>query len=442
MTDISETELQQAVETETQKIGDWLFGHLNRRRASIFERRWWDDRILSWAMADESVKVQMFRFVDVLPMLHNHVQIAQHLREYFEDVRDRLPSAARLVLDFSGPNTVLGRALAMSARSNARRMASRFIAGNSAEEVLQSVTKLRKQGFAFTLDLLGEAVVSEPEAIAYKQSYLNLVNDLAPAVNGWSEDLTIDCDDHGPIPRLNVSVKLSALYSQFRPIDPVGTAEVVKKRLRQILNRARSNMAYVHIDMEQYDYKDLTIDIFKQVLMEDEYRDFADVGIVIQAYLPDAEKDLLDLRQFVAERGTPITIRLVKGAYWDYETVMADQKSWPVPVYTEKWQSDVNFERLSKFLMEHHQHLRPALASHNLRSLAHAVAWGRKLDVPKNAYEIQMLYGMGIDHAEMFRELGHRVRIYTPFGEHTDAILTEAGYAAGDIAALRDGGVI
>lgn len=416
-TEISESENLESVEARTQEIGDWLGTQLHRRRPSIFEKRWWDDRILSWAMADESVKVQMFRFVDVLPMLSQHEQVARHLQEYFEEVDEKLPGAARLVLDHAGPNTVLGRALAVNARANARRMANRFIAGSTSEEVLQSITKLRKQGFAFTLDLLGEAVVSEPEAIAYKQSYLDLINDLAPAVNGWSEDATLDCDDHGPIPRLNVSLKLSALYSQFRPIDSFGTAEAVKKRLRPILRRARRNSAYVHVDMEQYSYKDLTLEIFKQVLMEDEFRDFADVGIVIQAYLKDAERDLMSLREWVAERGTPITVRLVKGAYWDYETVIAEQRGWPVPVFTQKWQSDDCFERLSRFLVENHQSLRPAFASHNLRSLAHAIAWAETRGIPKSTYEIQMLYGMGGEHAELFRERGHRVRCYTPFGE-------------------------
>jgi len=411
------TELVESVEAKTQEIGDWLQTRLHRRQPSIFEKRWWDDRILSWAMADESVKVQMFRFVDVLPMLNHHEQVARHLQEYFEEVDEKLPSAARLVLDHAGPNTILGRALSVNARSNARRMANRFIAGSTSEEVLKSITRLRKQGFAFTLDLLGEAVVSEPEAIAYKQSYLDLINDLALSVNGWSEDATLDCDDRGPIPRMNVSLKLSALYSQFRPIDPVGTAEAVKKRLRPILRRARRNSAYVHIDMEQYEYKDLTLEIFKQVLMEDDFREFADVGIVIQAYLKDAERDLMALREWVAERGTPITVRLVKGAYWDYETVVAEQHGWPVPVFTEKWQSDDCFERLSRFLVENHEHLRPAFASHNLRSLAHAIAWAETKGLPKSAYEIQMLYGMGGEHAELFRERGHRVRGYTPFGE-------------------------
>ncbi|MGZ0168159.1 MAG: L-glutamate gamma-semialdehyde dehydrogenase [Planctomycetales bacterium] len=405
------------VETETHAIGDWLQQHNKRRKPSIFERRWWDDRILSWAMADESVKVQMFRFVDVLPMLKDHQAVSRHLQEYFEQVNDHLPGAVRMVAEHAGSNSVLGRALSMNARSNALRMAERFIAGNTTEEVLASVTKIRKQGFAFSLDLLGEAVVSEPEANRYRNSYSELLDNLANDVNGWSEDTQIDHDDRGPIPRLNVSVKLSALYSQFNPVDPVGTTEVVKKRLRTILRRARKNMAHVHVDMEQYAFKDLTLHIFKDILMEDEFRDFADVGIVIQAYLQDAESDLLKLRQWVAERGTPITVRLVKGAYWAYETVNAEQNGWPAPVFKEKRQSDENFERLSRFLLENYQALRPAFASHNLRSLSHAIAWGRKLNVPKSAYEIQMLYGMASDQAQLFRELGHRVRIYTPFGE-------------------------
>ena len=412
-----EAALVESVEAETGEVGRWLVSHMHRRKSSIFERRWWDDRILSWAMADESVKVQMFRFVDVLPMLGHHEQVARHLQEYFEEVDEHLPSAARLFVEHAGPNTVLGRALAVNARRNARRMAERFIAGHSSDEVLQSVTKLRKQGFAFTLDLLGESVVSEPEAIRYKNAYMDLLSELDKPVNGWSEEPLCDHDHRGPIPRLNVSLKLSALYSQFKPIDPLGTAEAVKKRLRQIFRRAQRSQAYVHIDMEQYAYKDLTLHIFQEILMEDEFRDWPDCGIVIQAYLPDAERDLLKLREWVAERGTPITVRLVKGAYWDYETVLAEQRGWPVPVYQQKWQSDESFERLSRFLLENYEELRPAFGSHNLRSHANAVAWGQKLGVPQRAYEIQMLYGMAEDHARLFHELGHRVRIYTPFGD-------------------------
>lgn len=405
------------VEAATQKIGRDIWDHLERRQPSIFERRWWDDRILSTAMADESVKVQMFRFVDVLPMLRTHEDISRHLHEYFEEVRKHLPWAVRLGLDLSQPNTILGRALALNARSNATRMAKRFIAGAEVDEVLQTVARIRKQGYAFTLDLLGEAVLSEAEADRYQQQYLDLIAGLAPTVNAWPQSMTLDTDHDGPIPRVNVSVKLSALYSQFNPADPEGTAKVVKSRLRPILQAAREHNAYIHVDMEQYAYKNLTLEIFKQVLMEKEFRDFPDAGIVIQTYLPDAEQDLMALRDWAKKRKTPITVRLVKGAYWDYETVVSRYNNWPVPVYQQKWQSDDNYEKQARFLMENHKLLKPALASHNMRSLANGLALAQELKVPTSAYEIQMLYGMGGDVAQLLMEREYRVRIYTPFGE-------------------------
>jgi RHH-type proline utilization regulon transcriptional repressor/proline dehydrogenase/delta 1-pyrroline-5-carboxylate dehydrogenase len=405
------------VDKLTHEIGRYLWGHLERRTASIFERRWWDDRILAWAMADESVKVQMFRFIDVLPTLRSREAITRHLQEYFEEVATHLPRAARLALEVSQPDSVLGRALAMTARRNALRMAQRFIAGTEVDEVLQTVGRLRKQGFAFTLDLLGEAIISEDEADAYQQAYLKLMTGLSAVVNDWPENFQIDCDNSGPIPRVNLSLKLSALYSQFNPIDPQGTGEGVKSRLRPLLRAARECGAYIHIDMEHYAFKDLTLEIFKEVLIEKEFRDFADVGIVIQAYLPDAGRDLAALLAWAKKRGTSVWVRLVKGAYWDFETVVARYRNWPIPVYQRKWQSDDNYEQQTRFLMENHAWLQPAFGSHNLRSLAHAVAWARHLNVPTGAYEIQMLYGMGAEQAQLFTELGHRVRIYTPFGE-------------------------
>jgi len=406
-----------AVEVETRRIARDLWEQVERRRPTVFERRWWDDHILEWAMADESVKVQMFRFVDVLPMLKSHESVTRHLQEYFDEVRSRLPWAVRLGLDVSQPNTVLGKALALNARNNASKMAERFIAGAKVEEVLQSVARLHKMGLGFTLDLLGEATISEREADAYQRQYLSLIEGLAPVVNHWPANPRIDADNTGPIPRVNVSLKLSALTSQFRPVDPAGTTEAVKTRLRPILRSARIHDAHVHVDMEQYAYKRLTLEIFQQILMEDEFRDMSDVGIVIQAYQPEADGDLAALLEWVKQRGTPVTVRLVKGAYWDYETIIAKQRGWAVPVYQEKWQSDAAFERLSRVLFENSRWLRPALASHNLRSLSHGIALAKVLNMPQSAWEIQMLYGMADNQAQLFAEQGYRVRIYTPFGE-------------------------
>ena len=406
-----------AVEAATKKYGRDLWAKLGRRRPSPFEKRYWDDRLMAWATADEAVKVQAFRFVDVLPTLRTHAAVTEHLREYFAETGDVLPKTARAVLGAAGPDGMAGRALSLGARWNARRMAERFIAGESTPEVLKTVRKLRRDGFAFTLDLLGEAVIGEREADAYRDRYLELIDGLCDAAAKWPDDPQLDTDHRGPIPRVNVSLKLSALTAHFAPVDPAGTFERVAGRLRPILRKARERGAFVNFDAEQYSYKDLTLAVAKRVLSEKEFADWGDAGVVVQAYLRDAERDLAGLHRWADDRGTAVSVRLVKGAYWDYETVSAAARNWPVPVYTRKWQSDACFERCTDFLMERYEVLRPAIASHNLRSLSHALAAADAFGVPRGAWEAQMLFGMAEDQADLLADLGHRVRIYTPFGE-------------------------
>ncbi len=376
--DLTERQLAD-IERTTQEIGRYLFERSTSNQPSVWDRRWWDDRIMSWAMQDESVKVQMFRFVDVLPMLSTSAAVTRHLHEYFHDVRQHLPSAARLGLAVATPDSIAGRALAITARRNAMSNARRFIAGTSAEEVLKAARRERKQGRAFTLDLLGEAVTSEIEADRYLQAYLDLVADMAPTVNSWDEVPQIDRAGGKELPRVNVSIKLSALDSQFDAIDPEGTTRRVAARLRMLLRLAKEQRTFVNVDMESYHTKDMTLAIFEQIMSEDEFRDTEDVGIVIQCYLRDAERDLVRLRDWAQRRGTPVWVRLVKGAYWDYEVVSAESVGWPVPVFRHKWETDANYERLTRFVMQNHEYLRPALGSHNLRSLAHGMAVAQPL---------------------------------------------------------------
>src|SRR5262249_54897623 len=100
-----------------------------------------------------------------------------------------------------------------------------------------------------------------------------------------------------------------------------------------------------------------------------------------------------------------------------YETVKAAQENWPVPVFTDKWETDANYEQLTRFLLENHTLLRPAFGSHNIRSLAHALACAQMMDLPPGSFELQMLYGMAESVKEALVGLGQRVRIYTPYGE-------------------------
>jgi len=405
------------VEPLTLAYGKDIFARLNRSGPLVFSPAWFDDLLMGWTMANESIKVQLFRFVDALPLLKTPASIARHLQEYFAEIGPALPGWMRFGLRRLPSEGWSGRLLAWSAKTNAERLARRFIAGSNVAEALEAVAKLREQNLTFTIDLLGEATITEAEADHYQAQYLELLDGLGREVNQWPAVDVIDQSPDGPIPRVNVSVKLSSLYSQFDPIDPAGTSQVVRARLRPILRVARRQNAFVNFDMEQYAFKDVTLQIFREVLSEDEFRDWADVGIAIQAYLLDCQRDLEGLLAWVRERRTPIWIRLVKGAYWDYETVIAAQNDWPVPVFTRKWESDASFERASHFLLQNYRQLRPAFGTHNVRSIAHALALADEWKVPRGAYEFQMLYGMADPIKQALVDMGHRVRIYTPYGQ-------------------------
>ena len=407
-----------AVERErrTMTYGREIFARVDRQGPPAFTPAWVDDRLMNWTMSDESLKVQLFRFVDALPRLTEPAAIAQHLREYLGQAENAVPWWIRTGVNLLPARGLGGRLLAWAARFNAEHLARRFIAGSNVPEVLKSIRTLRVKNQTFTVDLLGEATITEAEADGVQQQYVELLNGLR-MINKWPEIPQIDRDHAGPMPRVNVSVKLSALFSQFDPIDPAGTTRVVCERLRPILRLARQNGAIVNFDMEQYSFKDTTLHIFRTILSEPEFRDWPDVGIAIQAYLKDTEADLRSLLEWVKARGAPVWIRLVKGAYWDYETVIAAQNDWPIPVWMQKHESDECFERCAGFLMEQYRHLRPAFGSHNVRSISAALAFAEQFDVPPGAYEFQMLYGMGDEFKDVLVGLGRRVRIYTPYGQ-------------------------
>jgi RHH-type proline utilization regulon transcriptional repressor/proline dehydrogenase/delta 1-pyrroline-5-carboxylate dehydrogenase len=410
---ISDGELEQ----RALAYGREIFARVDRRGPQAFTPAWVDQLLMDWTMSAEPLKIQLFRFIDALPRLHDPAAIASHLREYLGEAGDAVPWWLRYAVRMLPAGGLGGRMLARLARWNAAHLARRFIAGSNVEEAVESVRRLRARSLAFTVDLLGEATITEAEADAVQKQYLDLVAGLTREINDLPEIPLIDRDHCGPIPRVNVSVKLSALYSQFDPIDPERTSRVVRRRLWPILSAARQTGAFVNFDMEQHAFKDATLRIFREILEEPEYHDWPDVGIAIQAYLTDTEQDLHNLLEWARDRGSPIWIRLVKGAYWDYETVIAAQNDWPVPVWTQKWQSDACYERCTRLLFENHEWLRPAFGTHNVRSMAAALAMADAFNVPPGAYEFQMLYGMGDEFKDVLVRMGRRVRIYTPYGQ-------------------------
>jgi len=277
------------LDVRTKEYGREIFARIDRQGPVLFTRAWLEDKLMGLGMHDPALKVQLFRFVDTLPYLKDPDEVSRHLREYLGETEDELPRWARWGMRLIPQSGLLGKALAWQARGNAERMARKFIAGSNVAEAVEAVHAMRTRHLAFTIDLLGEATITEAEADHVQKQYLDLLAGLTREVNAWPEEPAIDRDDRGPIPRVNVSVKLSALYSQFDPIDPQGTARAVCRRLRPILSLAKRTGAFVNFDMEQHSFKDVTLRIFRDVLTEPEFRDWPHVGIAIQAYLKDTE---------------------------------------------------------------------------------------------------------------------------------------------------------
>lgn len=408
---------REQIESRAQQIGRELLDRALAEQPTAISPEWWVQQAGEWATHDEELKVRLFRLVDCMPMLEDPAALDRHVREYLDEpLLERLPNPLKMALQ-AARSGILAPLAARAVRAATLAQARRFIAGANPAEAARAALAERRHHRGFTLDLLGEAVTSEAEAEAYAAAYTQLLENLPRMAAGWAADPLVDDGPDGPLPRVNVSLKLSALDSQFDAIDPRGTADRVLARLRPLWRLARRQGAQVHVDMESHATKDLTFAIFRQIADEDEFRDWPHCGIVVQAYLQDAPRDLERLADWAHTRGTPVWIRLVKGAYWDYETVQAKSAGWPVPVWQKKWQTDACFEAATTFLLEHAGVLRPALGSHNLRSLAHGMAVAEHLGLDRRTLEMQMLYGMGDPEKAAVTAAGWRMRVYMPYGQ-------------------------
>jgi len=391
------------------------------RRAGVYRMSWWSEHLLSWAMSDPRFKTQLFRLVDVLPATTDDDDLLAHVQEYLGDV-----AAPRLLgagIGAAGRVPFGERVTAAVVRRNVARMARQFIIGTSPQEAVGRLHDLWKLGSAATVDLLGEHTFSEAEADRYAARLGTLVDVLVASSAAWAPDDHLERDDLGPLPRVSVSLKPTALASHFRPLTADDGIAEARRRLAPVLRRAVEGGVGVFFDMESYEVKGVTHRLVREVL-EDPELDRLHAGVVVQAYLRDSRADLGDLVEWSHERvrriGDPsamLTVRLVKGAYWDTETVVARAAGWPVPVYEEKGQTDANYEACVGLLHDSHGKVRAAFGTHNLRSLAVAVVEARRRGIPDSGYELQLLYGMAEPVHAAVRRLGLRLRVYAPVGE-------------------------
>ena len=253
----------------------------------------------------------------------------------------------------------------------ARKMASRFVAGETIDTALDAVVALNAKGITASLDLLGESVNSEAEARETGRHYLLLLDRI--------HQRKLDA---------NVSVKLTALGQDIS--DALGV-EVV----RSVLDRAKQYGSFVRLDMESSAYTDRTLDTFESRL----YPDFRDhVGVVLQSCLRRTLDDVARANRLQCR------VRICKGAYLEP----------PEVAFPDKADVDRNYVEATHRLMEHGRY--PGLATHDEAIIAEAKRFAKERGIATDRFEFQMLYGVRRDLQEQLAREGYRIRVYVPFG--------------------------
>jgi len=397
-------------------LGTEMLDIAKHHKSGLLSAKFYQDKLMDWSMKDHNFKVQLFRFVDAFPSLTTPEMVHDHLVDYLTQPGVKAPPFMDLGLKAGG---VAKGLMTKTISSQINNMAKNFIAGTDANDALPMLGKLWTDGIAFSVDLLGEACVSNAEADTYQTKYLDLVNNLVGEASKWTPNERLESDHLGIVPRVNVSIKVTSLCAQFNPIAPQAAIDDFMSRATPVLEAAKSNGVLINFDMEQHELKDLTLDTFMHAC---ESIDF-EAGLAMQAYLKSGVDDAKRIANWAKKTGKVVTVRLVKGAYWDFETIHAEQEGWPCPVWNEKWQTDQCFEQMVEVFLDAcptkpgEGGVKLALGSHNVRSIAAALAGLDKRDLPRKAIELQMLHGMADQLKYAAEEMGLRVREYVPVGE-------------------------
>jgi RHH-type transcriptional regulator, proline utilization regulon repressor / proline dehydrogenase / delta 1-pyrroline-5-carboxylate dehydrogenase len=414
------------------ELGIEMLDLARKHKAGLLSARFYQDKLMDWAMKDHEFKVQLFRFVDAFPVLTTPEMVHDHLVDYLTQPGVKPPPGMDLALKAGG---IAKGIAAKSISSQIKGMASTFIAGTDAKSALPGLREMWKDGIAFSVDLLGEACLSDAEADAYQRKYYDLITNLPGEVAGWTHNQRLESDHLGGIPRTNVSIKISSLSGRLNPMDHEGSINDLMTRLMPLLEAARERGVFVNFDIEQFEVKDLTLDLFMRCC---ETVDFH-AGLAMQAYLKSGVADATRICDWARRTGRIVSVRLVKGAYWDYETIHAEEHGWHCPVWNEKWATDRCFEDMTHVLLEAcpaadggevdastlgptarkpgRGGVKLALGSHNVRSIGAALAGLEKRGLPRNAIELQMLHGMADQLKAAAEDMGLRVREYVPVGE-------------------------
>ncbi len=289
-----------------------------------------------------------------------------------------------------------------------RQMGGQFVFAETIETAAKKAVGAKT---LFSFDMLGEAARSAEDCERYFQAYAKAIAIIgAQATN---EDVNQNS---------GVSVKLSALCCRLQPRYWLASHEALTQRLVMLATKARQHNIPLTIDAEEFSRLEPSLYVFESLLAHPELKGWPGLGIVVQAYARHAGNVIEWLGSKAREYQTRISVRLVKGAYWDSEIKIAQEKGLTdFPVYTSKNHSDLAYIAHAKQLMMASSYIHPQFASHNAYTLA-AVAYLAEMLKPKS-FELQKLHGMGDDvHRQLGNIISAPLRVYAPVGRHHDLL--------------------
>ncbi|GAB3486972.1 bifunctional proline dehydrogenase/L-glutamate gamma-semialdehyde dehydrogenase PutA [Marinomonas epiphytica] len=292
-------------------------------------------------------------------------------------------------------------------------MGHQFVLGRDIKEALSRGKGYRDKGYTYSFDMLGEAALTSNDAAKYLRSYEKAVE-------------SVGKDTYSKGYRPTISIKLSALHPRYE----VGCEERVMTELfnsvKGLISKARALDVGITIDAEEADRLELSLHLFEKLYRDDAVRGWGLFGLVVQAYSKRALPVLAWLAALGKEQGDRIPVRLVKGAYWDSEIKLCQQRGINgYPVYTRKESTDVSYLACANFLLSEHTraNIFPQFASHNAHTIATIACIAEELGATTEEYEFQRLHGMGDAlYNSLIKDSNICVRIYAPVGSHKDLL--------------------
>ncbi|MCO4794839.1 MAG: proline dehydrogenase family protein, partial [Bacteriovoracaceae bacterium] len=423
-----EDELFKKSEVNANEITKTLLKKLNEYRPILFEKL--SDFALGLTAQYALLRIHLLKFLAILPSLDHDERglevkriLLESLRRLLEDTNKAnimgkkgqnkpLPSSYVILFKivYTIASIIPAGPLAYFVRFSVRFMAKRFIAGETIESATTALKELTSSNRDVTIDQLGELVVSEKEADHY-------CNEVIKLIKGFSLHVKKGEKNAAGINRAHVSIKVSALCSDFKPHAFDYTYKLVAPRLIKILKEAKLNDVFINIDAEHYDYRDIVFKVYKKVLLEtEELKDFKGTGIVLQGYLRDASAHLDEIIELANERKLVMPVRLVKGAYWDAETVEADAHSFSAPEFLNKEETDIHFRQLTIKILKSWPNVQLCLASHNYSDHAFAVSLKETVFIEHPPIEHQCLHMTYEALSTAMARMGWVVRNYVPIG--------------------------